>query len=260
MNNRVVLITGAAKRAGRAFAEYFSERGAAVIVHYSTSAADASELIQAIRRRGGQAMAIRADLRDASQVKQLVSSAFQAFGRLDVLVNNASIFDRDTFPDFAAENLDAAWQVNYRAPILAARSYYDLAKHAGTIGVVVNVVDQKVTGAFHRDHFTYTAGKAGLGNMTKMLAISAWPILRVNAVYPGLMLESDDQTSEDFAYAREHATPLGVIATPNDVAEAIDLLTGPAYNGVDFIVDGGQHLIRRTRDVLYEYRAPEKEP
>lgn len=259
MSGRVVLVTGAAKRAGRAFAEYFSARGDALIVHYGTSSREAAEVVSNIRAQSGNAVAMPADLRDPQQIDSLIQRAYQRFGRIDVLVNNASVFGQDAFADFDVPTLEAAWQVNYRAPILLARAFYDRAKAAGARGVVVNVVDQKVKGSFHKDHFTYTVGKAGLGNLTQMLAISAHPVLRVNAVYPGLMLESDDQTAADFAYASRHATPLGVIATPDDVAGAIDLLTSPAYNGFDFLVDGGQHLVKRTQDVLYEHRAPEND-
>lgn len=256
MSGRVVLVTGAARRAGKAFVKHFSAKGDAVVIHYGTSSADANELVATIRNEGGMAVAIKADLRDANEVRKLVVRAYEHFGRVDVLINNASIFGCDTFADFEVADLDAAWTVNYRAPILLARAFYDMAKTANATGVVVNVVDQKVKGTFHRDHFSYTMAKAGLGNMTQMLAISAHPVLRVNAVFPGLMLASDDQTEEDFLYASQQATPLGVIATPEDVAGAIDLLTGPAYNGFDFIVDGGQHLVRRSQDVLYEFRAP----
>ncbi|CAG9183959.1 SDR family oxidoreductase [Cupriavidus respiraculi] len=259
MGRRVVLVTGAAKRAGRAFAEYFSERGDALVVHYGASASEAASLVASIRLRGGTAVAMQADLRDPEQIRVLVERAYRHYGKVDVLINNASVFGQDAFSDFNVETLEEAWLVNYRAPILLARAFYDLAKAANATGVVVNVVDQKVKGSFHKDHFTYTVGKAGIGNLTQMLAISAHPVLRVNAVFPGLMLESDDQTADDFAYASRHATPLGVIATPEDVAGAIDLLTSPAYNGFDFLVDGGQHLVKRTQDVLYEHRAPKND-
>ena len=108
----------------------------------------------------------------------------------------------------------------------------------------MNVVDQKIKENFHRDHFSYTVAKAALGNLTQMLALSSAPVLRVNAVFPGLMLPSDDQTQADFEHASRASTPLARIAGPDDVASAILMLTGNAYNGVDFVVDAGQNLIR----------------
>jgi NAD(P)-dependent dehydrogenase (short-subunit alcohol dehydrogenase family) len=119
------------------------------------------------------------------------------------------------------------------------------------------VVDQKVRDNVHPDHFSYTVGKTAIGHLTTMLAKSAAPVLRVNAVYPGLMLASGDQTEADFDYARRHATPLRQIATPEDLAAAIALLVEPGYNGVDWVVDGGQNLLKVARDVVFAYRDPQ---
>lgn len=227
----VVLVTGAARRAGRAFAEYFAAHGYRTAVHYDRSA-------------------------DAAQVAALIDQVYARFGRLDVLVNNASVFWQDHFPSFDLAAFDQAWAVNCRAPILLTRAFYERARAAGAQGVVVNVVDQKIKENFHRDHFSYTVAKAALGNLTQMLALSASPVLRVNAVFPGLMLPSDDQTQADFEHASRASTPLARIAGPKDVASAILLLTGSAYNGVDFVVDAGQNLIRVDQDVLYKHRSP----
>ncbi|RKP52238.1 SDR family oxidoreductase [Trinickia fusca] len=257
--SKVALVTGAAKRTGRSIAEYFGRKGYDVAVHYGTSQADAHEVTSAIEAMGQRAIALHADLANADDLRRLVDATYEQLGRLDVLVNNASFFAQDHFPDFSEARLDLALAVNYRAPILLTKAYYERARALGTQGVVINVVDQKVKGNFHRDHFCYTVGKVGLGNLTSMLATSTHPVLRVNAVYPGLMLPSDDQTEEDFLYACQRSTPLGRIAAPEDVAEAIELLTGPAYNGVDFVVDGGQNLWRVDQDVLYEHRAPRDE-
>jgi len=90
-----------------------------------------------------------------------------------------------------------------------------------------------------------------------MLAIGADPVLRVNAAFPGLMLPSDDQTQADFEHASRQATPLRRIASPHDVAAAILLLSSPAYNGFDFVVDAGQNLVKVEQDVLYAHRTPE---
>lgn len=253
--SEVVLVTGAAKRAGRTFAEFFGKKGFDVVVHYGSSAAEAETVADAVRQAGQRAVAVQADLTDVAQITGLIDKTYEAFGRLDLLVNNASVFGQDRFPDFTTDRLDASIAINCRAPILLTQAFYRKAQAQGATGVVVNVVDQKVKGNFHRDHFSYTVGKTGLGNMTAMLAIAAAPVLRVNAVFPGLMLPSDDQTPEDFEYARKHSTPLGRIATPEDVAEAIALLTSPAYNGFDFVIDGGQNLWRVEQDVLYQHRA-----
>ena len=256
MESKVVLITGAARRVGRAIALWFAAREHDVVVHYGRSGTDALSLVDEIRALDQRAIAVQADLTDAAAIEALADETYAEFGRLDVLVNCASGFEQDHFPDFDVATFDASWAINGRAPILLARAYCQRARTRLQTGVVINVVDQKVRDNFHRDHFTYTVGKAMLGNMTQMLAISAAPTLRVNAVYPGLMLPSDVQTDQDFQYASRRATPLARVASADDLAAAIGLLSGPAYNGVDFVVDAGQNLRRVSSDVLYLYRDP----
>nr|WP_240647937.1 SDR family NAD(P)-dependent oxidoreductase [Pararobbsia silviterrae] len=256
MESKVALVTGAARRVGRSIATWFASHEHDVVVHYGTSAAAAHALVDEIRALGRRAIAVQADLADAGAIDALLDATYAEFGRLDVLVNCASDFAQDRFPDFDIATLDANWAVNGRAPILLARAYCRHARERRQTGAVVNVIDQKVRDNFHADHFTYTVGKAMLGNMTQMLAISAAPTLRVNAVYPGLMLPSDVQTERDFRYASARATPLARVASADDLAAAIGLLAGPAYNGVDFVVDAGQNLRRVNTDVLYMYRDP----
>ncbi|HTJ93773.1 MAG TPA: SDR family NAD(P)-dependent oxidoreductase [Pararobbsia sp.] len=256
MENKVVLVTGAARRVGRTIATWFAAREHDVVVHYGRSQDDALTLVAEIHALGQRAIAVHADLADAAALDALIDAAYAEFGRLDVLVNCASAFEQDHFPDFDVATFDASWAINGRAPILLARAYCRNARERMQTGVVINVVDQKVRDNFHADHFTYTVGKAMLGNMTQMLAISAAPTLRVNAVCPGLMLPSDVQTEQDFRYASRRATPLARVASAEDLAAAIGLLAGPAYNGVDFVVDAGQNLRRVNTDVLYMYRDP----
>jgi NAD(P)-dependent dehydrogenase (short-subunit alcohol dehydrogenase family) len=256
MDKRIALVTGAAKRTGRTIAEYLSERGYASVIHYNGSEQDAAEAVAAIEAAGGEASALQADLNSASGIDALIDTVYGRYGRLDLLVNNASVFRQEHFPDFSVDDLDEAWRVNCRAPILLTRAFYRRAKAAEATGAVVNIVDQKVKQNFHRDHFSYTVAKTALGNLTAMLAISAAPVLRVNGVFPGLMLRSDDQTDDDFAFASRVSNPLGRVAGPLDIAAAVLLLASPAYNGTDFVVDGGQNLVRVPQDVLYLHRAP----
>jgi pteridine reductase len=255
--NKVVLVTGAARRTGRVIAEWFAKRGYDVALHYGHSAQEAAQGVATISKMGCRAIAMQADLSDAVQIDKLIDEVYSCFSRLDLLVNCASRFEQDHFGDFDLAEFDSAWAVNARAPLLLTRAYYRHAKAADATGAVVNVVDQKVRGNFHPDHFSYTVGKAALGAMTQMLAMSAHPVLRVNAVYPGLMLPSDDQTEGDYRHASRHATPLGRVAGPEDLARSIELLSGEAYNGVDFVIDAGQNLRRVERDVLYLYREPQ---
>ena len=290
----VVLVTGGAKRVGRVIALQFARAGYRVAVHYGQSARAAEALVDVLKSAAGGAphsmsdpasettrveaspapasaplaatasnvaatacaIALQADLAHPSAAAALVDGCYAAFGRLDVLINSASVFPDDHLENFTLDTFDQAWAVNGRAPLLLTQAFYRRAKAVDQTGVVINVVDQKVRDNFHPDHFSYTVGKVAIGHMTAMLAKSAAPVLRINAVYPGLMLESGDQTPQDFDHAKRHATPLRRIATPDDLAAAILLLSGPAYNGVDWVVDGGQNLLPVARDVVFSLRAP----
>lgn len=256
MDKPVALITGAAKRVGRAITERFACEGYAVVIHYGRSEQDAQQLVSDLARNGHAAIACQADLAHEAAIEKMMETVYEKFGRLDVLVNCAAVFFPDHLQDFRVADLDKAWAINCRAPLLLTRAFHLHAGGRKQTGTVINIVDQKVRGNFHADDFSYTVSKTALGHLTAMLAVSAAPHLRVNAVYPGLTAPSGDQTEEDFSYAREHATPLGYIATPADIAEACLLLTRASFNGCDFVVDAGQNLVRVSHDVIHLYRSP----
>jgi NAD(P)-dependent dehydrogenase (short-subunit alcohol dehydrogenase family) len=257
MSQPVALVTGGSKRTGRVIAEKFAARGYDIVVHYHTSRSDADSTVAALTAAGRRVVAIRADLGEAAEIRSLVEGAYEEFGRLDVLVNCASVYFPDNLIDFQTDNLDLAWRINCRAPILLTQAFYQQAKARGQTGAVVNIVDQKVRDNFHPNDFSYTVGKVGIGYMTKMLAVSAMDALRVNAVYPGLMSQSGDQTPEDFAYASKVSNLLGYVAGPEDVADAVVLLaTVKSFVGTDFVIDAGQNLIPVTQDVVTLHRAP----
>lgn len=252
----VVIVTGGAKRAGLAIATEYARRGYRVALQFRTSKQDALNAVESIRQLGGDVNAYYADLNVESDIFELVASVAKDFGRIDVIVNNASVFYQDKLPDFSIEALDEAWRVNCRAPILLTRAFYDHAKAAGTVGAVINIVDQKVKNNFHADHFSYTVAKTAIGHLTSMLAVSCMPVLRVNAIFPGLMLPSDDQTQADFEYAAKVSNPLGYAATVQDLAEAAVELSNARYCGTELMLDAGQNMIRVDQDVIYKYKDP----
>jgi NAD(P)-dependent dehydrogenase (short-subunit alcohol dehydrogenase family) len=255
---QVVLITGGAKRTGLVLAREFAREGYDIALHYRASDSEARAAALAITSEWGRdAETFQADLNDDASLTRLIAAVYQRFGRLDVLINCASVFEQDHFKNFDLAAFDEAWRVNCRAPILLTRIFYDQAVDRRAQGMVINIVDQKVKGNFHADHFSYTVAKTALGNLTTMLAISCQPVLRVNAIFPGLLLPSDDQTEKDFEHARKMSTPLGYSATPEDVARAALEFVSPQYNGTDLVLDGGQNLVRVEQDVIYKYRSPE---
>lgn len=257
----VVLVTGGAARTGLAIAQEFAARGYDVAVQYKTAEADARAAAvglaadSAADHAQAQVRIYRANLGEEADIAALIAGVYADFERLDVLVNNASVFFQDRLADFNVADLDQAWRVNCRAPLLLARAFYDHARVLQHTGVVINIVDQKVKGNFHADHFSYTVAKTAIGQLTEMLAISCSPVLRVNAIFPGLMLPSGDQSQADFEYAAKLSNPLGYAATTQDCARAAVELADPRYNGTDLILDAGQNLLRVDRDVIYKFKA-----
>jgi NAD(P)-dependent dehydrogenase (short-subunit alcohol dehydrogenase family) len=244
---RTVLITGAARRLGRALALDFGRTGWRVAVHYATSNADAETVVRDIETAGGIARPFHADLADATAVMRLVPAVASALGPVTCLINNASLFVYDDIASLDTVRWDAHQAVNLRAPVLLAQA---LAAQlpAGTNGHIVNIIDQRVwkpTPHF----FSYAASKAGLWAVTQTLAQALAPQIRVNAIGPGPMLQSVHQKLEDFD-AQARAVLLGHGTSPDEIASAVRfILASPAMTGQMIALDGGQHLAWATPDI-----------
>jgi NAD(P)-dependent dehydrogenase (short-subunit alcohol dehydrogenase family) len=237
---RTALVTGAGKRLGRAIALALAEAGYAVAVHYGEGAADADALVTEITGGGGRAVALAADLAKEDEVAGLIGRAAEALGPLDVLVNNASVFERDEALDATRESWDRHMEINLRAPFVLAQG---LARQlpGGAAGNIVNILDQRVENL--TPHFvSYTLSKSGLWTLTRTLALALAPDIRVNAVGPGPVLPNPRQSQAQFD-AQARATPLGRAVTPKEIADAVVfLLAAPSVTGQMIAVDGGQHL------------------
>ena len=246
---KVVCITGAAKRIGAAIVRTFHDQGFNVIIHYNRSAAAAAELVMELNHgRAASAQSLQADLTDAGQVKTMGLQALKIFGRLDVLVNNASSF----YPTRLSEVSDADWDdlmdSNLRAAFFLSRNLSEELKR--TKGAIVNIVD---THADHplRGHSVYSIAKAGLKAMTKSLALELAPEVRVNAVSPGAILWSEalqDETDPAVLGARDKILariPLGCLGKPEHIAAIAYYLAcqGHYLTGQVIKVDGGSSLI-----------------
>jgi len=237
---RAALVTGGARRLGRAIALALAEAGFAVAVHYRGSRAAAEATAAEIRAHGVAAALIRADLAAEADVSQMVPAARAALGPLGVLVNNASVFERDSWHDATRESWDRHIEPNLRAPFVLmqhfARALPDTAE-----GVVINMLDERVWSL--TPHFvSYTVTKAGLWALTQSMALALAPRIRVNGLGPGPTLPSPRQS--DAAFARQANTvPLRRPATPEEVgAAAVALLALPSVTGQMIALDGGQHL------------------
>jgi NAD(P)-dependent dehydrogenase (short-subunit alcohol dehydrogenase family) len=253
--SRVVLVTGAARRIGRALALGFAAKGWDVAVHYGASLAEAETVVAEIRDLGRRAVALAADLAVERDVAGLLPACNQALGRPICIVNNASRFVEDTARDVGYETLLAHMAVNVGAPLVLAKALFeatpDEANADETLrSVVINVLDQKLYN-LNPDYLSYTLSKAALQTATVALAQALAPKVRVVGIAPGLTLQSGDQTPDQFAQAHR-VTPLGRASTPEDiVAAACYLAEARGVTGATLVVDGGQHLVPLPRDVMF---------
>lgn len=245
----VALVTGAARRIGRAIALALAERGWDVAVHYSRSEDEAQQTVADIRSRGRRAVALDADLADEDAVKGLLARAVEALGPVSCVVNNASLFAYDDAQHFSSAALAQHMQVNLAAPLLLAQALH-AATPEGQQSVVINLLDQKLFN-LNPDFLSYTLSKAGLQSATVMLAQALAPKVRVVGIAPGITMVSGDQTEAQFAHAHQQ-TPLGRSSKPEDIAGAVCFVAeARAITGTTLLVDGGQHLVPLQRDVMF---------
>lgn len=237
---RTVLITGAARRIGRALAEGLARDGWRVAVHFHGSTGDAESTVHAIRAHGGAAEMVEADLSNDREVAGLVQAATSRVGPLGALINNASIFERDEIDTVTAASWDSHLDINLKAPLFLSQAFARQLP-AGAAGAIVNIIDQRVWNL--TPHFvSYTVSKAGLWTLTRTLALALAPRIRVNAIGPGPVLPSPRQNAAQFA-AQAQSTPLGRGATPAEICDAARyILAAPALTGQMIALDGGQHL------------------
>ena len=244
------LVTGAAKRLGRAVALDLAQAGWNVAVYYRGSENEAQTLAYEISGLGGDVALLQADLTDEAALAPLVSAAQQAAGgKLTALVNCAAAFEHDAISTLTGETLERHMALNALAPALLARAFA-AALPEGARGAVVNFLDFKLASPYP-DHFSYTLSKYALAGATELLARALAPHVRVNAVAPGYVLAAAGQSDAD--YARLHAdTPLHYGPTAEDVAQAVRfLLDNPAVTGQTIYVDAGRRFRSFERDMSF---------
>lgn len=238
--HRTVLITGAARRIGRAIALDFARHGWRVALHYRNSRDAADTLASEIAASGGTAKSFAADLADFTGLDALVSRVTTDLGPVTCLVNNASEFHRDTVQNIDATTWDTHLDVNLKAPVFLAQAMVRYLPD-GVDGNIINIIDQRVW-KLTPDFFSYTISKAGLWTATRTLAQGLAPRVRVNAIGPGPVLRSVHQTEEEFD-AEKQSTLLKTGPTPEEIAAAVRfILSSPSMTGQMIALDGGQHL------------------
>lgn len=238
MARPAVLITGAAKRVGRAIALHFARAGYDIALHYHHSQDEAEATADEIRAYGAECVSLQADLSDSTAYDSLVERAYAALPSLCALVNNASVFDHGRLMESDATLYEREFRINTQAPIFLTQSF---AKRVGR-GGVVNMLDTKITAHKH-SYFFYLLSKKTLAEFTKMAAAELGPGVRVNGVCPGHVLGSDGW-GDDYRVKLAATLPLARTATLDEVAAAVySLVDNTGVTGQLLFVDGGEHLL-----------------
>ena len=231
-------MTGGARRVGRAFTLALAEAGCDVVINYNESADEADATAADVERLGRRAAVVQADVSSVADIRRLVDESERAFGRLDVLVNNASLFERARVADITEADWDRVLGVNLRGPFFLAQAAAPLLRRDGG-GVIVNIVDLSALQPW--PSFAHHAvSKAGLLHLTAVLARALAPDIRVNAIAPGTVLPPEDQEGEEGSERRvvERA------GNTDDVARALLYLVQSDFvTGETMVVDGGRMLL-----------------
>jgi NAD(P)-dependent dehydrogenase (short-subunit alcohol dehydrogenase family) len=241
------LVTGGARRVGKAIVSDLSAAGFAVAIHYRGSDEEARDLVKNLNDAGGNVAIMRADLTDMSAVERLLDDAASAVGPIGLLVNNASVFEPDALDDFTWEHWDRHFAVHLKAPVELSRRFAEVLP-PGEDGLIVNMIDQRVWKLTPRT-FSYTLSKSALWTATQTMAQALAPRIRVNAIGPGPSLRGERQSKADFD-AQVEAVPLQRGPTLSEFGATIRYLWDtPSITGQMIALDGGQHLAWQTPDV-----------
>lgn len=236
---RVALVTGGARRVGRAIALALAGRGVRLAVHYHASDGGAAEVVRAASALGVDAWAVRADLREPGAPRALVAAVVAHFGVLDVLVNSAAVMVRTPLADVSVAQWDDIFALNLRAPFFCAQAAAGAMGARG--GVIINIADLAGLESWPA-YLPHGISKAGVIHMTRALARALAPAIRVNAIAPGTVLLPEDWGAEDAARLVS-TTPLRRLGAPEDVGRAVLYLLDADYvTGDVLLVDGGRSV------------------
>jgi pteridine reductase len=244
LSGKTALITGAAKRIGRAIAERLAREGVHLVLHHRASENEASALCAEAQRVGVRAWTVQADLADEREAAALLPRAIEMAGAIDFLVNNASIFPTGVLGDVTTEALKRCLDVNAVAPLILSRAF----AAQGREGCIVNLLDTRFAG-HDPEHAAYHLSKRMLFDLTRMTARDFAPRVRVNAIAPGLILPPEGKDME-YLVSLHGSNPLNSHGAPEDVTEAVVfLLRSDFVTGQVIFVDGGRHM----RESMYGY-------
>lgn len=236
LKGKTALVTGGARRIGAALCEALAAEGCRVVIHYNHSASPAKALAARLRRNGAQAWMVAGDLRSPRSAGEVVRQAVAVAGKLDILINNAAIFDKQRLLRATAKAIRAEWEVNLLAPLLLMQAFARCAKH----GCIINMLDWRIA-SHQSDAVPYSLAKKSLADLTRLAALELAPGITVNGIAPGPVLAADKAGA-----TREKAGPLPLKIRPGMqavVKAALFLLESDAITGQTIFVDSGRHLL-----------------
>lgn len=237
LDGKTALITGAAKRLGRATALALAGQGVNVVVHYRSSSEDADDVVSKAQDMGVKAWKVKADLSEPVEAEELFTKAIEVAGTVEILINNASIFGKSSLIDFTLEEVNENVKVNAISPLLIARALAEKVNE----GAIVNFLDTRFT-EYDKEHAAYHLSKRMLFSLTRMMALEFAPGIRVNAVAPGLILPPP---GKDISYLENLAptNPLNRVGTVQGITDSVlFLLESDFITGQVIFVDGGYHM------------------
>jgi len=239
LEGKVALVTGAGRRVGQSIALALAERGVALAIHYRSSRGGAEEAAARIIQQGGRAQIFSANLEEVSELQRMVESVLEAFGRIDVLVNSASVFYRKPLEELTERDWDVNLDTNLKAPFFLAKFAGSAMRRQGA-GKIINIGDWAGVRPYN-NYLPYTVSKSGLIGLTRALAKAMAPEVQVNCVALGPVMPPDDYTSDEIERLRQ-ATLTKTLGSAADVARAVLFLC----EGTDFatgstlMLDGGR--------------------
>lgn len=241
IKDSVILITGAAARVGRQIALHLASKGAHIAFSYYLDNEPWQQTLAEVKNCGVMGIAVQTEIRSAEQVQHLVAATIEAFGRVDVLVNNASVWLKSPFLEITEAEWDLAMDVNLKGAFLASKAVAPLMlKQQG--GVILNITDLSAFQVWP-EYAHHSASKAGLVALTKSMAVELAPYVRVNAIAPGTVLLPENAPPEKRQWA-EQKSLLKRVGDPMDVARmAAFLIENDFTTGAVYFVDGGRSLV-----------------
>lgn len=235
---QTALVTGGAVRIGRALVEMLAEQGCSVVIHCRRARAEAEALAESLRRAGAKAWVLSAELTEPGACPRLIEEAIAAAGPLDILLNSAAVFHKESLDAFTPGSLEAEFRANLFAPMELMQAF----ARQNRPGQIVNLLDRRIAG-LDTACAPYVLSKKALAEATRLAALTWAPRLLVNAVAPGPVLPPPGK-GEDYLQDHAGVIPLKKRCSLQDIAQAVlYLLTAPAITGQILYVDGGQHLL-----------------